>query len=97
MRRTHRFLSTSPDSPFVRKLTVQARRPAGALLLRGCVLTTVDADGKRSHDLDSDTDWWTVLAEEFGIRADGFASDVRERLWQVTRSGHEAWVAAGRP
>ena len=75
------FLSTSPESGFVRTLSLQ-RRHAGAVdILRGLVLLRV-GDGAGERTLRS--------PDELGEGTLG-------ALWERTRAAHLAWEAAGRP
>jgi N-hydroxyarylamine O-acetyltransferase len=84
----HTRLSTSPDSSFVKFLTAQVRTAAGADALRGCILTTVDASGRRTVHLD-DPDRWVSTLVRLGLADDGLAA-----LWPTERATHEAWLAS---
>ncbi len=87
----HERLSTSPDSSFVKVLTVQQPRRDHTLALRGTTLTTGRA-GERSHTVvDSYAEWVAVLADEFGLPVDGIDTAA---LYPVARRQTEAWLAA---
>jgi N-hydroxyarylamine O-acetyltransferase len=93
----HRWLSTSPESGFVRVATAQRRDDEGVDILRGMVLTRV-ADGVQAGaDLTQRADWFDALAEVFGLRFVYTAPEALDRLWERTLAGHHAWVEAGRP
>ncbi|HEY6738081.1 MAG TPA: arylamine N-acetyltransferase [Actinopolymorphaceae bacterium] len=92
----HRIQSTSPSSGFVQTLTVQARRADHALVLRGCVLTRVDGNGKQATDVDSEHEWWDVVVGEFRLRLDDVDAEARAALWRRVRGAHEAWIRSGR-
>lgn len=87
-RAAHTRLSTSPESSFVKFLTAQVRHADRVEAIRGCVLTTVDAAGRRSSHLDSPDEWVSTLA---GL---GLASDGLALLWPSERATHEAWLAS---
>ena len=91
----HRTLST--ESHFARLVTVQ--RWAGERIdaLRGCVLTELTAEGERSRDISSGTEWWDCVTSHFGLAYDDLSDDERSSLWRRTREYHEAWDANGRP
>lgn len=93
----HEWQSTSPESSFVRKLTVQSRRADHVLILRSCVLTRLDADGKHSTDIDGAAEWWDIIQGEFGLHLPQIDSATREALWSRVRAAHLSWVDAGRP
>jgi len=93
----HRWLSTAPESGFVKVLAVLRRDRDGVDVLRGCVLTRIGVGGRRGQDVTDPDAWWTVLADRFGLRLDDVTPAERASLWQRTWSSHERWVAAGRP
>ena len=88
----HRWLSTSPESGFVRTLTVQRRDATGADILRGCVLRRVGSDTAEVV-LDQRAEWFDALADVFGLRLNGVTTDARDPLWRRVSSMHEAWLA----
>ena len=92
----HHWLSTSPDSGFVKYLTVQRRDADGADVLRGLVLRRV---GTRAHeqDLRARGELFDVLGDLFSLDIASIDTDVRERLWTRLSIAHEAWERAGRP
>lgn len=88
----HAELQTSPTSSFVQKLIVQQRRADAALTLRGCVFTTVDADGVHKRDVADETDWFGLIEDEFGLRLTDVDDEARSQLWKRVRTAHEAWL-----
>ncbi|WP_200213352.1 arylamine N-acetyltransferase family protein [Micromonospora coerulea] len=90
----HRHLSTSPDSGFVRKLTFGRQDERGVDMLRGRVLERLDAAGRTPRILDSQGEWFAVLADVFGLRLPDVDRDARARLWVRVSAAHEQWVAA---
>jgi N-hydroxyarylamine O-acetyltransferase len=92
----HEWLSTSPDSGFVKFLTVQRRDATGVDILRGLVLSRTGS-GAFETTLTDKRELIEVLADVFALgltRADDRALD---RLWITTLETHRAWDAAGRP
>ena len=93
-RARHAYLSTSPDSSFVRTCSVQRRDATGVDVLTGCVLTRVGAGGRPPLVLDTAGDWYAALHDVFGLALDDVDTDERARLWRRIRAAHVAWLAA---
>jgi arylamine N-acetyltransferase len=92
----HRWLSTSPDSGFVRVLTVQRRDATGVDILRGLVLQRVGADtGERT--LARRTELTEALGDLFRLDVRHVDEPAWDTLWDKVSAAHEAWEAAGRP
>jgi N-hydroxyarylamine O-acetyltransferase len=89
----HAYLSTSPESGFVRVVTAQRRDATGADILRGLTFRRV-GEGAMDRTIDTRADWLDVLADVFGLLVPG---EEREPLWRRISTAHDAWVAAGRP
>jgi arylamine N-acetyltransferase len=87
----HRWLSTAPESSFVRVATVARRDATGVDELRGLRLTRI---GTRPTDtvLDLASDYFAALADIFGITLS--AAD-RATLWPRLAAAHEQWVKGG--
>jgi len=85
----HQFLSSSPESGFVRVCTVQRRTPRGVDILRGRVFSA--ADGPVTT-LDDPGAWFDLVAD-LGVRV-GDDPDHRDALWARVTAAHEAHVAA---
>lgn len=83
----HEHLSTSAESPFTRLLTAQRRTAAGVDVLRGCLLLTIDAAGRREEHLSTRERWREALAELFGLTGDGL-----DELWPGAVAAHEEWA-----
>jgi N-hydroxyarylamine O-acetyltransferase len=95
-RQRHEWLSTSPESGFVKLVCAQRRDATGVDVLRGLAFTRVGGVGG-AHDIESKGEFVEVLGDTF--RLDLAAADpvALEELWARLRASHEAWVAAGRP
>jgi N-hydroxyarylamine O-acetyltransferase len=87
----HRHLSTSPESGFVRVATVQRRDAAGADILRGLVLTRVGNANTRTLLTDR-RDYFTALADVFGLTLDDVTPAARDALWHRLAAAHERWL-----
>jgi N-hydroxyarylamine O-acetyltransferase len=86
----HEYLSTSPDSGFVRTLTVQRRRPDGMDILRACVLSRRTGDITTREVLDRRRDWFDALTDVFDLQLDGSPEDL-DALWERVSATHAAW------
>ncbi|MFI6477113.1 arylamine N-acetyltransferase [Nonomuraea sp. NPDC050663] len=84
----HEYLTTSPESGFVRVATVQRRDSAGVDSLRGLTLTR---NGQLVATLETPDDYFAALADVFGLT---FGSADRERLWARVWRAHKEWLAA---
>ncbi|WP_433381963.1 arylamine N-acetyltransferase family protein [Actinoplanes sp. CA-142083] len=89
----HGFLSTSPESGFVRALAVFRRDATGCDCLRGLVLTRVGEHDARTT-LDSAGDYLAALSDIFYIRLADVTRAEREALWRRLITAHEDWLAA---
>lgn len=92
----HRWLSTSPDSGFVKVLTVQRRDASGVDILRGLTYRRVGA-GATDADVTSVDELIDLLRGTFGMPVDEIGLDRVRALWQPLHAAHLAWEAAGRP
>ena len=93
----HQWLSTSPDSGFVRVATAQRRDATGVDIVRGLVLTRVGEGTAPTEPLTERDDWFDALAEVFDLRFDGLPPEALDGLWERTLAGHRKWEAAGCP
>ena len=95
-RAKHAWLSTAPESGFVRVLTVQRRDSTGVDILRGCVLSRVGA-GASASDLTSRAELEDVLTDLFGLDLADIDPATLTAMWDRMEREHERWVTAGRP
>ena len=93
----HRWLSTSPDSGFVRVPAAQRRDATGVDIMRGLVLTRVGAGSAPEAPLTARADWFAALADVFALRFENVAPARLNALWDRVYAGHVAWEDAGRP
>lgn len=90
------WLSTSPESGFVKVLTVQRRDAAGVDVLRGLVVKRI-GDGAFERDVESQAELFALLEDDFALDLRHLDKTARRALWDRLVRGHEAWVAVGRP
>jgi arylamine N-acetyltransferase len=92
----HEWLSTSPESGFVKVLTVQRRDRDGVDALRGLSLRRIANDPVEST-LTTRAELLETLHDRFGFDADAIDDDAFDRLWANVHRAHLKWEAAGRP
>lgn len=88
----HEFLSTSPESGFVRVPMVQRRDADGVDSLRGKVLLRVAATPDVGRELTSEAEWRGALADIFGLRLDHAEPARVTALWERICADHEAFL-----
>jgi arylamine N-acetyltransferase len=89
----HQDLSTSPDSGFVRTLSVGRQDESGVELLRGRNFQRIDATGRTSKTVESEGEWFALLADTFGLHLPDVDQPARTRLWARVSAAHERWLA----
>jgi N-hydroxyarylamine O-acetyltransferase len=87
----HEYLSSSPESGFVRISVVQRRDSDGADVLRGLVLTRLGADPAPGTVLRSRAEWYEALADVFGLTLEDVGIGERERLWARLVTAHREY------
>ncbi len=93
----HHWLSTSPDSGFVKVAMAERRDATGVDVIRGLVLVRIGRGAATGEPLTNRDDWFGALADVFDLRFDHSPPAAADRLWQRVVAGHQAWEAAGRP
>jgi arylamine N-acetyltransferase len=91
----HRWLSTSPESGFVRVAMAERRDATGVDVMRGLVLTRLGEHATTSEPLTRRDEWFAALADVFDLRFDCSAPDALDALWNRVRRGHEQWQEEG--
>ena len=89
----HEFLSTSPESSFVRTCAVERRDAGGVDALAGCVLRRVDDAAVAPRTLQTADEWFGALREVFDLPLDDLDATDRAALWARVRAAHESWLA----
>lgn len=92
----HLWLSTSPESGFVKTLAAQRRDAAGVDILRGLTLKRIGEHATEST-LTTPTELADALADVFGLDAGRAGEHARTALWTRVHAAHLDWEAAGRP
>jgi arylamine N-acetyltransferase len=92
----HRWLSTSPESGFVRVAMAERRDATGVDVMRGLVLTRLGERAATSEPLTSRDEWFAALADVFDLRFESSAPDALDALWERVERGHEQWHEDGR-
>ncbi|MFF8844821.1 arylamine N-acetyltransferase [Streptomyces sp. NPDC015127] len=87
------FLTTHPDSRFVRTAVVGLRDAEGLTRLLGTVLTRIDGSGRRSHTVTSEEEYYGTLQRVFGITLTDVPQAERSALWRRLSAAHEHWLA----
>ncbi|MBO3744918.1 arylamine N-acetyltransferase [Streptosporangiaceae bacterium NEAU-GS5] len=89
----HEYLSTSPESGFVKLATVQRRDAGGVDSMRGLVLQRTTRTISMTT-LDRPADYFSALADVYGLTLDDLTHDERTSLWNRLYAAHEEWLSA---
>lgn len=92
----HAWLSTSPESGFVKVMTAQRRDATGVDVVRGLVLKRI-GDGAAETTMTTLDDLTAVLGDLFDLDIGAIDHDARDALWAKLVAAHEVWELAGRP
>jgi arylamine N-acetyltransferase len=63
----HQYLSTSPESAFVRTCAVQRRDAGGVDMLTGCVLSRPGDPARERQTIETRREWFEVLGDVFDL------------------------------
>jgi len=88
----HVYLSSSPESGFLRVLAAFRRDADGWDSLRGCVLKRIDG-GESVRELTSRAEWFDALGDVFGLELSDVDDQRRAALWEKVRAAHDAFLA----
>ena len=90
----HEYLSTSPESMFVRTCSVQRRDATGVDALTGCVLKRIGNDPSAPpRTFDTSQAWFDALADLFDLPLTDLTAKQRQALWARVHAAHERWLA----
>jgi arylamine N-acetyltransferase len=84
----NQWLSTAPDSGFVRVPTAQRRDATGVDVVRGITLTRVGDEARPPTTLTDRADWFGMLGDVFDLRFDGVTPERLDRMWARAMSAH---------
>jgi N-hydroxyarylamine O-acetyltransferase len=90
----HEWLSTSPESGFVRVPMAERRDATGVDVIRGLVLARVGVNAFTAEPITRRSEWFEVLADVFDLRFDGSTPEWRGRLWEAVNQAHRAWESS---
>ncbi len=88
---SHAVLSTSPDSGFVRFLSVQRRDAGGVDKLLSCTLRRIEGARITECELRSGNEWFAALADVFGLTLDDVEPGEKAALWHRARTAQDEW------
>jgi len=88
---SHAVLSTSPESGFVRFLSVQRRDAGGVDKLLSCTLRRIEGAGITERELRSANEWFAALADVFGLTLDDVEAGEKAALWRRARTAQDEW------
>lgn len=89
----HEFLSTSPESGFVRVCSVQRRDALGADTMRGCLLSRYGEPAVAEQVIETAAEWFEALADVFDLTLPDVSPAERDGLWARVHAAHAAWEA----
>ena len=90
---SHRELSTSPTSGFVRVLVVVRPTPQTTENLKACTLRIVGPDRKVTEtEVTRRTDWFDTVTDRLGLPLDDVSAAERDALWRRVHASHQAWL-----
>ncbi|MDQ1510803.1 MAG: N-hydroxyarylamine O-acetyltransferase [Actinomycetota bacterium] len=90
----HQWLSTSPESGFVRVPMAEHRDATGVDVIRGLILTR-SGEVSSAEPLMRRDDWFACLADVFDLRFAGSTPEALDRLWDRAVAAHREWEVAG--
>ena len=90
----HEWLSTSPDSGFVKLGLAQTRDATGVDVIHGLIVKRIGTDARASTPMIERCTWFAALGDLFGLTFEGSAPGTTDRLWERTLAAHRAWEAS---
>ncbi len=89
----HAYLSTSPESGFVRIGMAQCRDADGVDCVRGLVVRRIGSNASKGEPLTNRSEWFAALRDLCGLHFDATPPEVLDRLWDRSLATHRAWEA----
>lgn len=89
----HEWLSTSPTSGFVRVAMAERRYATVVDVIRGLVRTQVGEGAGAEQIYPRRDEWFSVLADDFGLRFDASPPEAIDYLWERVQASHRQWEA----
>ncbi len=92
--RRHEWLSTSPESGFVKLGLAQTRDATGVDGVHGLVVKRIGNNANAGVVLEDRKAWFSALADLFGLTFEASPPGTTDRLWENMLSAHRKWQAA---
>jgi hypothetical protein len=89
----HAWLSTSSTSGFVRVAMAERRYTDRVDVIRGLVRTQIGDGAGAAQTYTRREHWFSVLADDFGVRFDSSTPEAVDRLWERVSASHREWEA----
>jgi len=93
----HKHLSESPDSPFVRVCSAFLRRADSTAVIRSVGFTQTYADRIDNQLVESQTEYFDVLADVFHLPLPHLSGTDRDALWRRVWTQYEDFLARVTP
>ena len=87
----HQWLSTSPDSGFVKVAMAERRDASGVDVVRGLTPMRIGDGAFTGEPVTDRGEWFGLLAELFDLRFED--AEVSDRLWETVVAAHRRWQA----
>lgn len=89
----HHWLSTSPESGFVRVAMAERRDATGVDVIRGLTLSRIGDRAYTAEPVTRRAEWFDLLADVFDLRFEHSSAEARDRLWTRVLTAHHRWQA----
>lgn len=90
----HRWLSTSPESGFVKVAMAERRDATGVDVVLGLVRSRIGENALTAGAVTDRGEWFGLLADLFDIRFDASGPEACDRLWANVLAAHRRRLAA---
>jgi N-hydroxyarylamine O-acetyltransferase len=90
----HQWLSTSPNSGFVRVPMAEHRDATGVDVMRGLILSRI-GHATSVEPVTGRADWFACLADMFDLHFDATAPGALDQLWDRAVEAHREWESGG--
>ena len=91
----HAWLSSSPESGFVRIAMSQCRNAGGVDVVRGLFVICVAKERTKTGPITDRHDWFAALRDLCHFPLDTTRPDTLDRLWERTLASHRAFEESG--
>jgi hypothetical protein len=90
----HEWLSSAPDSGFVRVPMAERRDATGVDVVRGLVLSRVGSGARTGQPITRRDEWFAMVADLFDLRFEHSTRGAVDRLWERVVATHQEWERA---